>query len=133
MKKVLVFGVFDKFHLGHESFLEQAKLAGGHLTVCVAQDKVIRELKGKLPSQTMKERIESIKKLSIVDKIIVGDVKIGSFKCINLSKPDIIAFGYDQDDLKVAFESWLKKNPDKNLKTTTLPAHKPDLYKTSLL
>jgi FAD synthetase len=131
MKNILVFGVFDKLHKGHKHFLQQAKQLGNHLTVCVAQDEVIKTLKRKTPSQTMQERMQQLSTLPYVDKVLPGDVKLSEYTCIKNTSPDVIAIGYDQHELMADIKQWVKKHHKIHLEV--LPAYKPDIYKTSLL
>ena len=60
MKRVVVFGVFDKLHPGHNHFLHQAKLFGDELVVCLARDTIVAELKGRPPKHPEIERREMV-------------------------------------------------------------------------
>ncbi len=95
MTRVLVFGVFDLLHPGHLYFLKQAKRHGDHLTVVVTCDARVAHEKGAKPFFKEKERVELVKSLKDVDKVILGD-KPGAWNILRKLKPDIIALGYDQ-------------------------------------
>lgn len=113
MKKVLVFGVFDNFHSGHEFLLRSAKKLGTYLVVAVAPNRVVEELKGKQPQPSSK-RIQAIKDYRIADEVVLGDEEIGSWKILKRHKPDIIALGYDQGEIKESLEEYyenLEKKP----------------------
>lgn len=101
----MVFGVFDRLHPGHLSFLKQAKKYGGKLIVVVARDNAVRELKNKDPGQNEKKRMAALRKTAGVSKVVLGDKKRGSYGVIRKYKPDIICLGYDQkwlgEDLRV--------------------------------
>ena len=72
MKKVITVGVFDYFHLGHLRLFENAKKQGDYLIVAVQDGDYI--LKTKPDAKVLystKERIDIVKALRIVDKVIV--------------------------------------------------------------
>ena len=132
MKTVLVFGTFDGLHPGHDDFFDQVKELGDNIVVCLTQDKVVRELKGKDPIEPFEQRKEALKKQSQISQIIPGDLDIGAFRAISIVQPDIIAIGYDQDELEKAITVWLDKyNGD--IPVIQLRPFKPDTYKSSLL
>ena len=56
MKKVIVFGTFDIFHPGHEYFLKKSKRFGEELTVVVARDKTVYEVKKRYSLNNEEER-----------------------------------------------------------------------------
>ena len=47
MKKVITFGTFDVFHIGHVSILERAKSYGDYLIVGVSSDDLNLSKKGR--------------------------------------------------------------------------------------
>lgn len=98
-KKVMVFGVFDVIHDGHRYFLSNAKKLGDELIIAIAQDKSVEKLKGRLPKNTLLQRINNISNEMIADKILPGDLKIGNWNILMSCKPDIVALGYDQNKL----------------------------------
>ncbi len=62
-KKVFVSGCFDMLHSGHVAFLEKANQFGD-VYVCIGSDNTVKEIKGRYPVITQKERkyiLESIK------------------------------------------------------------------------
>ena len=96
MKKVLVGGVFDILHGGHEFFLRKAKENGDYLVVVVASDKTAAEKRP--PVHIQMERMENLKKLGIADEVVAGGE--GNFMTIvEQTKPDVVVFGHDQDSL----------------------------------
>ena len=129
---VLVFGTFDKLHNGHRNFLKQAKSLGSSLTVCLAQDAIVEQLKEKSPSQSLVERQEALQNEPNVDAVIPGDQTLGEYHCIQNSNPDVVALGYDQSELKRDLERWIQKN-DLNLEIQILKPYEPETYKSSLL
>jgi len=70
VKKVLTFGVFDYFHLGHLALFERAKEYGGHLTVAVQEDDCVRKYKpdAELFYSTA-QRLHLVGALTVVDAV----------------------------------------------------------------
>lgn len=132
MKRVLVFGTFDRLHKGHEFFLGEARKLGDHLTVCLAQDEMVKRLKGHSPKQGFNERSGALKSLQSVDEVLGGDSELGAYSCLKKANPDIVAIGYDQISLKENLEPWLKTNAPKT-EIKIIVSHKPEIYKSSLL
>jgi glycerol-3-phosphate cytidylyltransferase len=69
MKKVITFGTFDVFHIGHVSILERAKSYGDYLIVGVSSDDLNLSKKGRKPIYSEKDRKKIIKSLSCVDEV----------------------------------------------------------------
>ena len=121
MKKVMVFGTFDKLHKGHLNFFSQAEKYG-KLVVVVARDKTVLEVKGKKAKNNEKKRLKQVRKHS---RAILGMIK-DKYKIIKKEKPDVICLGYDQK----SFIKGLKKFKIKIVKLKAYKAHK---YKSSKL
>ncbi|PIT93342.1 MAG: FAD synthase [Candidatus Harrisonbacteria bacterium CG10_big_fil_rev_8_21_14_0_10_38_8] len=129
--KVLVFGTFDGVHKGHQSMLSQARKLGSHLTVVVALDIVVNELKGRKPRNNELERIQLIKEQKLADEVTLGDGEIGSWQILEKCRPDIIALGYDQQLLESDLLTYLRgsQNPPK---IVILKPYKPDKFHNNL-
>lgn len=132
-KIVMVFGVFDRLHPGHLSFLKQARNHGEKLIVVVARDNAVRELKNKNSSQNEKERRAILRKIPDVSKVVLGDKKQGSYGVIKKYKPDMICFGYDQRRFEVDLYKYLRKNLLFKVKPFRLRPYKHHKYHTSKL
>lgn len=132
MTKVLIFGSFDVLHDGHRAFLREAKALGDYLVVVVAPDSVIKDLKGHSPRCASAERIAALKNERIADEVVLGDAESNSWKILKKYKPDIIALGYDQEELKAALEEYFE-NLEKHPTIVVLTAFQPEKYKSSLL
>ena len=94
MKKIITFGVYDYFHLGHLRLFKQCKEYADYLIVAVQNEAFIRKFKpdAKVLYST-DERVEIIDALKIVDKVIVYDViGITTLEKIDF---DILALGED--------------------------------------
>ena len=102
MTRVMASGVFDLIHLGHISYLEQAKAHGDELVVVVACDSTVRKKKHQ-PINTDSVRVRIVGCLKPVDEAIIG--KEGDmFEIVRELSPDVIVLGFDQtfseDDLR---------------------------------
>ena len=93
--KAMAFGAFDVLHLGHVSFLKQARKLGKKLVVVVARDSVILKRKKHRPYFDERERLQLVSSLRFVDRAILGD-EGNTILPIVWEKPDVIALGYDQ-------------------------------------
>jgi len=108
-KNVMIFGVFDGLHAGHKFFIENAKKYGSNLYIVVTPTKTVQNLKGKLPSYSIKERIRVLEKEYTDTRIIEGDKNQGMWTPIDKYRPNIIICGYDQIDLCDALEKIKKE------------------------
>lgn len=126
-KKVLVFGTFDIVHAGHIHMLNEAKDCGDYLTVIVSRDDTTTQVKGNAPIYNENDRVEAVQKLSIADKVRLGNLGEDKYEVIREEDPDIIGLGYDQ----VAFVDKLKENIKEGIEIVKLTAYKPEIYKSS--
>lgn len=132
-KKVMVFGVFDRLHPGHISFLAQAAAMGDELIVVLARDASVRNLKNKTPYHSEYERVQAVQKVSGVTFALLGDEKLGSYEVIQTHKPDVICLGYDQHGLAKDLKRYMQEGELASISLINLEAHKPDVFHTSLL
>tara|TARA_X000000950_G_scaffold175122_1_gene212826 strand:+ start:286 stop:1047 length:762 start_codon:yes stop_codon:yes gene_type:complete len=72
MKVVLVTGGFDPLHSGHIAYFKSAKKLGDKLVVGLNSDEWLTRKKGQ-PFMPIKERVEIISNLSMVDDVLVWD------------------------------------------------------------
>ncbi len=94
MSKILTFGVYDYFHLGHLRLFKQCKNYADYLIVAVQNGEYILKYKpdAKIMYST-EERVEILEGLRLVDEVIVYD----TFSVETLEKIDfdILALGED--------------------------------------
>jgi len=102
IKVVLAGGVYDVLHLGHLAALTEAKTLGDLLVTVVATDVTVEMLKGRRPVFPEEDRRLLVEGLKPVDKAILGyeDIGMGYEEVLMEVMPDIIAFGYDQQNLE---------------------------------
>lgn len=72
MKVVLVTGGFDPLHSGHISYFKEAKKLGDKLVVGLNSDEWLTRKKGK-PFMPIKERVEIIRNLKMVDDVLTWE------------------------------------------------------------
>ena len=112
-KVVLASGVFDLLHLGHVKFLEEAKKAGGpdaQLVVVIARDSTVEKTKGRKPIMPEDQRCALVESLKVVDKAVLGYENLNIGEVIENIKPDVIALGYDQEDMMKQVLDYVNKN-----------------------
>jgi rfaE bifunctional protein nucleotidyltransferase chain/domain len=92
---VLAGGCFDILHIGHLTFLEEAKKHGDILVVLVEADETITKAKGpKRPINTQQDRAQLLAALRIVDFVVLLTPQMDNQAYDNLViavKPAIIA------------------------------------------
>tara|TARA_B100000315_G_C14071504_1_gene360773 strand:+ start:54 stop:500 length:447 start_codon:yes stop_codon:yes gene_type:complete len=131
MKKVLILGTFDTLHPGHLSLFRQAREHGDYLTVVIARDETIKEVKKREPVFNEEQRKANLEKLGIVKEVVLGNLE-DKYKIIEDIKPDVICLGYDQLFFTENLEEELKKR-NINSKIIKLNPYKEDVYKSSKL
>lgn len=72
MKKVITYGTFDLFHVGHLNILKRAKALGDYLVVAVSSDK-FNEIKGKKSYHSIEDRVAILEAIEFVDKVIIEE------------------------------------------------------------
>jgi FAD synthetase len=110
-KIVLATGAFDLLHYGHLKALEDAKKSGGRnskLIVIVARDKTVEKRKGKKPTIPEEQRRALVESLKPVDRAVLGYEEMNMKAAIRKLRPDIIALGYDQNDILEAVKDALR-------------------------
>ena len=131
MKKVLVTGTFDLIHPGHIWFLKHAKKHGDHLTVIIARDRTVEQVKKHPPFYGERVRLRNIQKISFVDHAALGNVKdkMGSVKKM---RPDTIVLGYDQHAFTQNLATELAKRGVRP-KILRAKSYFPKKYKSTIL
>lgn len=73
MIKIITFGTFDVFHVGHVRILKRAKAEGDYLIVGVSSDDLNLSKKGRAPVYSLQSRIEIIESLHFVDEVFIEE------------------------------------------------------------
>jgi FAD synthetase len=131
-RKVMVFGVFDLLHPGHLYLLYHARLKGAELVAVIARDASVKRLKGLAPEWNERKRIRAVKATGLATKVVLGDIKEGSYAIVKKHCPNMICLGYDQDILKKDLISKMKSNDLPKMPLFTLKPYKANIFHTSL-
>jgi len=105
MGRVITFGTFDVFHVGHLRLLERARSYGDYLIVGVSTDKMNIEKKGRSPVYCEAERIEIMGALSYVDEVFFEESLALKGDYIKEYKADVLVMGDDWQDKFDEFRS----------------------------
>lgn len=104
MKKIITFGTFDVFHVGHINILERAKKYGDYLIVGISSDALNMKKKNRFPIYSQDERVKIVSALKCVDEVFIEE-------SLELKKDYIMQFSADVlimgDDWKNRFD-WVK-------------------------
>ncbi|MCK9523863.1 MAG: adenylyltransferase/cytidyltransferase family protein [Proteobacteria bacterium] len=95
MKRVITFGTFDIFHIGHLRILERARALGDHLTVGVSSDKMNHDKKQRYPIYPQDERMRIILGLKCVDEVFLEESLALKGEYIRTHKADVLVMGHD--------------------------------------
>ena len=132
IKVVLAGGVYDVLHLGHLAALSEAKGLGDVLVAVVATDITVEMLKGRKPVFPQEDRRALVEGLKPVDKAILGyeDVGFGFEQILIEVMPDIVAFGYDQENLERSVSEIINRRKLK-IRTVKLTQYEHERYLSS--
>lgn len=95
MKRVITFGTFDLFHIGHLNILERAKEKGDYLIVGISTDALNYSKKQKYPIYNQEERVRIIQALEVVDEVFYEESLELKGKYIQDHNADILVMGND--------------------------------------
>lgn len=114
MCKILTFGVFDYFHLGHLRLFKQCKRYADYLIVAVQNGEFIKKYKpdAKVLYST-NERVEILESIRIVDKVVIyNTVGVEALEKIeNEIGFDILALGADHYGKRFdVIEDWCREH-----------------------
>ena len=116
MTKILTFGVFDYFHIGHLRLFKQCKEYADFLIVAVQNGEYILKYKPEAKIlYTTEQRVEILSALKIVDEVVVYDtVSPETLKTIDF---DILALGEDHiGERFTVVENWCVENGKKTVR-----------------
>ncbi|WP_062073264.1 adenylyltransferase/cytidyltransferase family protein [Demequina sediminicola] len=95
MTRVLTFGTFDVFHVGHVNVLLRAANLGDHLTVGVSSDELNMSKKGRYPVYREEHRLAIVKNLACVDDVFVEESLELKGEYIKKFRADVLVMGDD--------------------------------------
>jgi glycerol-3-phosphate cytidylyltransferase len=95
MERVITFGTFDVFHVGHVNIFKRAKALGETLIVGVSSDELNIQKKGRAPVYSLKSRMEIIESIKYVDEVFVEESLNLKRQYILDNKADVLVMGND--------------------------------------
>lgn len=102
-KRVITFGTFDVFHVGHINILERCATLGDTLVVGVSSDALNFSKKQRNPIYSEQDRLKIIQSLSFVDEVFIEHSLEKKREYIEFYKADVLAMG---DDWKGKFDEF---------------------------
>ncbi|MND35038.1 Glycerol-3-phosphate cytidylyltransferase [compost metagenome] len=108
MKKVITFGTFDVFHIGHINILRRARELGEYLIVGVSSDELNFSKKQRHPIYSQDDRIGIISSLRFVDEVFLEESLELKLEYIRKFNIDLLVMG---DDWAGRFD-WVKSDCD---------------------
>jgi len=94
-RRVITFGTFDVFHIGHVNILERAKQEGDYLIVGVSSDNLNFSKKQRYPIYSQADRIKILESLRFVDEVFVEESLELKAEYIQQAKADVFVMGDD--------------------------------------
>lgn len=104
MKRVITFGTFDVFHIGHVNILERAAQLGDYLIVGVSSDALSFKKKQRYPLYSQDDRVKIISSLRCVDEVFIEESLEDKARYIEMKNADLLVMG---DDWEGRFD-WVK-------------------------
>ncbi len=95
MKRVITFGTFDVFHVGHLRILQRSRDCGDYLIVGLSSDNMNFDKKNRYPVINQAQRKEIIQSLRCVDEIFYEESMQLKRQYILENKADILVMGDD--------------------------------------
>lgn len=132
MTRILTFGVYDYFHLGHLRLFKQCKNFADYLIVAVQDGEYIFKYKpdARIMYST-EERVEMIEALRVVDEVVVYDSVCS--KTLEKIDFDILALGEDHRGGRFEeVEKWCNEHGKRVIRMKRTPGICSSMIKESL-
>lgn len=94
-KRILTFGTFDVFHVGHINILERAKSEGDYLIVGVSSDELNFKKKSRYPIYSQQDRVKILESLKFVDEVFIEESLELKAQYIQKFKAHLLVMGDD--------------------------------------
>lgn len=95
MTRIITFGTFDIFHVGHLHLLERCRALGEHLSVGVSTDELNEAKKGRRPVYPLDERCRILRALRVVDEVFVETSLEAKKDYVLEHRADVLVMGDD--------------------------------------
>ena len=102
-KRIITFGTFDVFHIGHINILERCASLGDTLIVGVSSDALNYSKKSRYPIYSEADRLKILSSLIFVDEVFLEHSLEKKREYIEYYKADVLAMG---DDWKGKFDEF---------------------------
>ena len=102
MRRVITFGTYDLFHIGHLNILRRAAELGTELVVGVSSDALNYSKKGKYPVYNEGDRMAIVQAIQYVDEVFLEESLELKGAYIQEHKADLLVMG---DDWEGRFDS----------------------------
>ena len=93
--RVVTFGTFDVFHVGHLRLLQRARALGDCLVVGVSTDQMNFDKKGRYPVYAEQERLEIIRAVRYVDEVFFEESLALKRGYLERYRADVLVMGDD--------------------------------------
>lgn len=94
-RRVITFGTYDIFHVGHLRLLSRARALGDHLTVGVSTDELNESKKGRRPIYPFAEREQILASLRVVDAVFAEESLERKRDYLIEHRADVLVMGDD--------------------------------------
>ncbi len=94
-RRIITFGTFDLFHVGHVNVLRRARLLGDWLVVGVSSDGLNASKKGRRPYFSLDERLAIVGDNRFVDEIFVEESLEQKADYLRGYRADVLVMGDD--------------------------------------
>ncbi|MBI9056796.1 MAG: adenylyltransferase/cytidyltransferase family protein [Labilibaculum sp.] len=105
MKRIITFGTFDLFHIGHLKILERARAQGDYLIVGISTDALNYSKKQKNPIYSQQDRMRIIESLKVVDEVFYEESLELKGDYIKQFNADVLVMGNDWEGRFDEFKS----------------------------
>jgi len=95
MRKVITFGTYDVFHVGHIRLFKRAKELGDWLTIGISSDQLNIIKKGRAPIYNYESRKEIVESLKFTDEVFMEESLDKKRHYIQHYNADLLVMGND--------------------------------------
>lgn len=93
--RIVTFGTYDVFHVGHLRLLERARALGDRLIVGISSDELNYRKKGRYPVFTQQERMDIVAALRCVDEVFIEESLELKREYLLRHRADVLTMGDD--------------------------------------
>ena len=93
--RVITFGTFDVFHIGHVNILTRAHDLGDHLIVGISTDELNFSKKGRYPVYRQEHRLEIVSSMACVQEVFYEESLDLKRRYLTEFRADILVMGED--------------------------------------